>query len=221
VFDAPLFFRRQEMPVAKQSIPYLAGLGLAAAILGAFIGAWGWAPCLALAGFVGFFFRDPERRPPAGSGLIVAPADGRVISVESRAEGARVAIFLSLFNCHINRSPVAGTIVSAQHTPGRFRPAWDARVDRENERNHLTIRAADGTYGVTQIAGVLARRIVCARQPGDRLERGERFGLIQFGSRTDLTLPPGVTPVVAAGDRVRGGVTVVARAAGAPPGAHA
>ena len=208
------------MPLAKQSIPYLAGLGLLAALLGVFFGPWGWAPCVALAGFVAFFFRDPERRAPDGSGLILAPADGRVISVTNGPEGARVAIFLSLFNCHINRSPVAGTILSTQHTPGRFRPAWDARVDRENERNHLTIGAADGTYGVTQIAGVLARRIVCPRRPGDRLERGERIGLIQFGSRTDLHLPPGARPVVAAGDRVRGGLTVVARAAGAAAERH-
>jgi len=209
------------MPLAKQSIPYLTGLGLLAALLGVFFGPWGWAPCLALAGFVAFFFRDPERDAPEGTGLIVAPADGRVISVEDHPEGARVAIFLSLFNCHINRSPVAGTILSTRHTPGRFRPAWDARVDRENERNHLLIRGAEGEYGVTQIAGVLARRIVCPRRPGDRLERGERIGLIQFGSRTDLRLPPGVRPVVAAGDRVRGGVTVVARAAGAPAEARA
>lgn len=209
------------MPLARQSFPYLAGLGVAAALLGFLFGPWGWAPCVALAGFVAFFFRDPERRPPAGEGLIVAPADGRVISVEEGAGGARVAIFLSLFNCHINRSPVAGTILSARHTPGKFRPAWDARVDRENERNDLRIRAADGEYGVTQIAGVLARRIVCPRRPGDRLDRGERIGLIQFGSRTDLHLPPGARPVVAAGDRVRGGVTVVARTAAAPPEARA
>ena len=212
---------RALMPLARQSIPYLAGLGLAAAVLGYFVGPWGWAPCLALAGFVTFFFRDPERHPPAGDGLIVAPADGRVISVEHGSEGARVAIFLSLFNCHINRSPVAGTILTTLHTPGKFRPAWDARVDRENERNHLRIRATEGEFGVTQIAGVLARRIVCARRPGDRLERGERIGLIQFGSRTDLHLPPGVTPVVEAGDRVRGGVTVVARTAAGSPGARA
>ena len=203
------------MPLAKQSFPYLAGLVLAAVLLGLWLGPWGWAPCLALAGFVAFFFRDPERRSPEGSGLVLAPADGRVISVERAPGGFRVAIFLSLFNCHINRAPVAGEILSAQHTPGRFRPAWDARVDRENERNHLLIKAADGTYGVTQIAGVLARRIVCPRRKGDRVERGERIGLIQFGSRTDLHLPPHVTPVVAAGDRVRGGVTIVARAAGA------
>lgn len=209
------------MPLARQSIPYLAGLMLAAVPLGWFFGAWGWTPCLLLAGFVAFFFRDPERRAPAGTGLVVAPADGRVISVESTTEGARVAIFLSLFNCHINRSPVAGTILTARHTPGKFRPAWDARVDRENERNHLEIRAADGTYGVTQIAGVLARRIVCPRRPGDRLERGERIGLIQFGSRTDLYLPQGVVPAVAAGDRVRGGVTVVARQPAATPEARA
>lgn len=203
------------MPVAVQALPYLAAL-LAAAIVAGWLFGAGWAvPFFGAAGFVLFFFRDPERLSPQGEGLVVSPADGRVTEVERRADGARISIFLSVFNCHINRAPIASTVTSVRYTPGRFLPAWDARVPRENERNHLELRAADGDYGVTQIAGILARRIVCFRRTGDVVARGERLGLIQFGSRTDLHLPAGVEPVVRVGDRVRGAVTVLARRASA------
>jgi phosphatidylserine decarboxylase len=194
-------------------MPYLATCAIAALALGVPFGVWGWGPCALAAAFVAFFFRDPERVPPSDQGLVVSPADGRVTAVERDPAGARVAIFLSVFNCHINRSPVEGDVIAATYTPGRFRAAWDPRAGQENERNHLVIRAADGEYGVTQIAGVLARRIVCTTKPGARLRRGERIGLIQFGSRTDLHLPPGVDPVVRPGDRVRGASTVLARRA--------
>jgi len=199
------------MPLAVQSMPYLAALAIAGIVLGIPFGVRGWGPCLLVAAFVAFFFRDPERRTPEGEGLVVSPADGRVTAVEAGPSGTRVSIFLSVFNCHINRSPVDGEVIAATYSPGRFRPAWDPRVDRENERNHLVIRAADGEYGVTQIAGILARRIVCTRGAGSRVRRGERIGLIQFGSRTDLHLPPGVDPVVRPGDRVRGAISVLAR----------
>lgn len=202
------------MPFAKQAFPFVAVLLAGALLLGLMFGGPAAIPCLAAAAFVLFFFRDPERRSPGDEALVVAPADGRVTAVERPpAGGARVSIFLSLFNCHINRSPVSGTITEATHTPGRFRPAWAPDVDRVNERNHLVIRSGDGDYGVTQIAGVLARRIVCSKRVGDRVLRGERIGLIQFGSRTDLHLPPGVEPTVRPGDRVRGAVTVLARRA--------
>lgn len=197
--------------MAAQAIPFLLALAALALVPGYLFGPWGAAPALLLAAFIAYFFRDPDRRTPAGEGLVVSPADGRVTAVERRPEGARVSIFLSLFDCHINRAPVAGVVASARHTPGRFRPAWDPRVARENERNHLVIRAEDGEYGVTQIAGLLARRIVCAKRPGDAVRRGERIGLIQFGSRTDLHLPAGVEPEVRVGERVRGAVTVLAR----------
>ena len=201
------------MPLAVQSVPYIATCAIAAIALGIPFGAWGWVPCTLAAAFVAFFFRDPERITPAEQGLVVSPADGRVTEVERDEKGARVAIFLSVFNCHINRSPVDGEVITTTYTPGRFRVAWDPRAGRDTERNHVVIRAADGTYGVTQIAGILARRIVCTKGPGARLRRGERIGLIQFGSRTDLHLPPGVDPVVRPGDRVRGASTVLARRA--------
>ncbi len=201
------------MPVAVEAYPFLGVLAVIALILALALGAWAVLPVALLALFVLWFFRDPERQIPSGEGLILSPADGRVTGVEDEAGRARVTIFLSVFNCHINRSPVAGTIIDARYTPGRFRPAFDRRAGSDNERNHLTIRAADGEYGVTQVAGLLARRIVCRKRVGDALLRGERIGMIRFGSRTDLLLPPGVRPLVAVGDRVRGGLTIMARGA--------
>lgn len=203
------------MPVAREAYPFLLGLLAAAVLLGAILGPWGVVPVLVLFLFVLFFFRDPERVSPAGEGLVLSPADGRVTQVERTPHGARISVFLSLFDCHINRSPVEGTVREVTHTPGRFHPAWQGRASHENERNHLVISSRTGDYGVTQIAGVVARRIVCTRTIGDFVRRGERIGLIRFGSRTDLHLPPGVEPVVAVGDRVRGGVTVLAHEAAA------
>lgn len=201
------------MPVAVQAVPFLIGLGVLAAILGLAWGPWAASPVLVPALFVLLFFRDPERLSPSGAGLVLSPADGRVAEVERGPRGARVSIFLSILDCHINRSPVAGVVREVRYTRGRYHPAWQGRASSENERNHLEIAAPDGSsYGVTQVAGVLARRIVCTKKAGDAVERGERIGLIRFGSRTDLRLPPGVEPLVAVGDRVRGGLTVVASA---------
>ncbi len=201
------------MPVAVQAVPFLIASGALAVAFAAAFGPWGAVPALLLAIFALFFFRDPERRPPSGDGIILSPADGRVTAVDRGPWGARVSIFLSAFDCHINRSPVAGRVTEARHTPGRYHPAWQGRASSENERNHLVIRSAGGDYGVTQVAGVLARRIVCSKRAGDSVQRGERIGLIRFGSRTDLHLPGGVEPLVGVGDRVRGGETVVAREA--------
>jgi len=201
------------VPVAVQAVPFLVALMIAGLVLGFTLGSWGVVPIVLLALFVLFFFRDPERLPPEEEGLVVSPADGRVTEIRRAPEGTRVSVFLSLLDCHINRAPVSGVVREARHTPGRFHPAWQARASSENERNHLIIRAEAGDYGVTQVAGVLARRIVCTVRPGDVVRRGERIGLIRFGSRTDLLLPPGLEPLVTTGDRVRGGVTVMAREA--------
>jgi phosphatidylserine decarboxylase len=200
------------VPVAPQAYPFLLGAAALAALLGLLLGPLGAAPAVLAAAFILYFFRDPERVPPAGEGLVLAPADGRVTEVRRAPEGASISIFLSLFDCHINRSPVEGRVVSVRHTPGRFHPAWQGRASRENERNQLEIEAADGRYGVTQIAGVVARRIVCTKRAGDPVSRGERIGLIRFGSRTDLRLPAGVEPLVAIGQRVSGGRTILALA---------
>ena len=200
------------MPVAVQAIPFLAVLLAAGLVLGFAFGPWGAVPVIILAAFVLFFFRDPARRSPEGAGLVLSPADGRVSEIVRERQGVRVSIFLSVLDCHINRSPVGGKVREAKYTRGRFHPAWQGRASRENERNHLVIRSDSGDFGVTQVAGVLARRIVCTKKPGDEVMRGERIGLIRFGSRTDLHLPPGIEPLVAVGDRVRGGLTVMARA---------
>ncbi len=215
---APLLYAGVHVPVAAQAVPFLAVLLIAGFFLGFAFGPWGATPAVVLAAFVVFFFRDPERVPPAGEGLVLSPADGRVTEILRGREGARVSVFLSLFDCHVNRSPVGGTVREVVYTRGRFRPAWQDRASRENERNHLMIRSDSGDYGVTQVAGVVARRIVCTKGPGDAVGRGERIGLIRFGSRTDLHLPPGVEPLVAVGDRVMGGLTVMARALPAKQG---
>jgi phosphatidylserine decarboxylase len=171
---------------------------------------------LLLAAFMAYFFRDPRRNVPAESDLVVSPADGRVTRVEklSSADGGSptvVSIFLSPFDVHVNRSPIAGTVVDVTYTKGRFTAATSDNASLVNEQNALTIKGEKMTLVCKQIAGVLARRIVCWKRPGDRLELGERFGLIKFGSRTDLVLPPEVEVLVGVGTRVRGGVTVIGR----------
>jgi phosphatidylserine decarboxylase len=171
---------------------------------------------LLLAAFMAYFFRDPQRNVPAESDLVVSPADGRVTRVEklSEADGGSptvVSIFLSPFDVHINRAPIAGTVLDVTYTKGRFTAATSDNASLVNEQNALTIKGERMTLVCKQIAGVLARRIVCWKRPGDRLELGERFGLIKFGSRTDLVLPPEVEVLVSVGTRVRGGVTVIGR----------
>jgi len=165
------------------------------------------------------FFRDPERQAPTGEGLIVSPADGKVVSVEGikgdspfLGAATRVSIFLSPLDVHINRTPVEGRIEKITYQPGSFLAAYKEEASQRNEQNALTIVDNEGrTLGVVQIAGVLARRIICRATLGDRLTRGERFGLIMFGSRTDTYLPEGCQVEVAEGQRVRGGETVLAR----------
>lgn len=203
------------MRVASQALPFVIALTVLAILLGVFAGSVFAIPPFLAGLFVLYFFRDPDRISPSGEGLVLAPADGRVTSVETGPEGARVSIFLSLFDCHINRAPVTGRIRETCYTPGRYHPAWQERASSQNERNHVVIESGARIYGVTQVAGLLARRIVCSKGPGDEVRRGERIGLIQFGSRTDLHLPAGIVPSVSVGDRVYGGLTVMARV---PPG---
>ncbi|MXW71136.1 MAG: phosphatidylserine decarboxylase [Acidobacteria bacterium] len=177
--------------------------------------AWtGWA-LLAGAGFCVFFFRDPERRPPDEATALLAPADGRVTEAGPANEGEpgtqRVSIFLSILDVHVNRAPAAGEVRAVRYREGAFRAAFRKDAAERNERNELEMTTGRGTIRIRQIAGVVARRIVCRVRAGDRLARGERFGLIRFGSRTDLLLPAGVSLAVRPGDRVRGGLTVIGR----------
>jgi phosphatidylserine decarboxylase len=170
------------------------------------------------------FFRDPERTIPVDPNLIVSPADGRVVDVvEENLEGRavrRVSIFMSPFDVHVNRSPIAGTIGSVVYRAGSFHMASQARASVENEQNIFTVRGGTDEIMVKQIAGVLARRIVFWKKPGDEIGRGERVGLIKFGSRVDVAMDPQVELRVRVGDRVRAGTSVLGGIpADAPPSA--
>lgn len=164
-----------------------------------------------LAGFMAFFFRDPVRAIPDDASAVVSAADGRVTRIDDTPEGKVVSVFLSPLDVHINRSPIAGEIIRVDYVKGRKSPATSDSASFVNERNSLTIEGESATIVCTQIAGILARRIVCWKSKGDRLAAGERFGLIKFSSRTDLLMPASVNVLVKVGDRVKGGETVIAR----------
>lgn len=165
-----------------------------------------------LAGAVGFFFRDPERNPPAESGAILAPADGRVVRIGPAVDGQKgteVSIFLSLLDVHINRSPCAGRIEEVLSSRGGYRIAWKEEASRKNARTVIHMKGAPGDIFVRQVAGILARQIVTWVRPGQEVLAGERIGMIRFGSRVDLLLPDGVLPRVQMGDQVRGGESII------------
>jgi phosphatidylserine decarboxylase len=171
-----------------------------------------------LAVFSAFFFRDPLRVPPGGSGLVVAPADGRVISIDEVEEptvlggpATRIATFLSVFDVHVQRAPASGRVVHRSYQPGRYLAAWNPRASQENEQASLGIATERDRLLVRQIAGLVARRVVTDPDEGDLLEQGERIGLIRFGSRVDVYLPIHYDVLCEKGDRVKGGSTVVAR----------
>ncbi|MBW3244455.1 phosphatidylserine decarboxylase [Epibacterium sp. DP7N7-1] len=175
-----------------------------------------------------YFFRDPERVTPARPGLVVSPADGVISLIEPAIPPAelglpdvpltRVSVFMSVFNCHVNRAPVAGEVTAVAYRPGKFFNASLDKASADNERNSLAIRMEDGRdLAVVQIAGLVARRIVCFVKPGAHLDRGTRFGLIRFGSRLDVYLPEGVTPLVDLGQTMVAGETVIADLTAAAP----
>src|SRR5204862_5491852 len=191
------------VPIILAAAPFLFGYWLLALLL------------LALAAFMAFFFRDPHRSIPIEPGIVVAPADGRVTIVRL-ADGhekpeSLISIFLSPLDVHINRAPIAGEIVDIAYKTGKFVMATKAEARLLNEQNMLIIRGEALTVKCTQIAGILARRIVCWKRKGERVKCGERFGMIKFGSRTDLLLPPTVEVLVHEGTHVRGGETIVGR----------
>ena len=199
------------LPIASEGWPLILP-GFALAVLCALLH---WraaaAGAFALALFVTWFFRDPARVIPADPAAIVSPADGKVVVVEPGAAGAQISIFLSVFNVHVNRTPVAGEVVAVERHAGKFLAAWNHAASTENARASVTVRTPRGDVRFVQVTGLIARRIVCHLAPGDRVERGERYGLIRFGSRVDLFLPPGAEPAVRIGDRLRGGADVIAR----------
>lgn len=207
------------MSIAREGYPLVVTVALAAIVVWAL--GWGVAGAVLslMAVAVAAFFRDPERHIPDADGLIVAPADGRVVSIAdvkgndgSAKAATRVSIFLSPLDVHINRIPVAGKVEDVDYRKGRFLAAYKEEASERNERNALDVVDDQGRkIGVVQIAGVLARRIVCRVRPGDSLKRGERFGLIMFGSRTDTYLPSACRIEVSEGQRVKGGETVLGR----------
>lgn len=204
-------FHVKKLRIVKESIPYILvpGLiGVAAAVFGfLYVAAFLFVVTL----FMAFFFRDPKRVPPSDPDVVVSPADGRVTRVEHSDSGNVISIFLSPLDVHINRSPIPGKIVDMIYSPGKFLMATNEKASLVNEQNALTIQGEKITVVCKQIAGILARRVVCWKRKGDNLGLGERFGMIKFSSRTDVLLPTNVQITVKEGQRVRGGTTVIGR----------
>lgn len=162
--------------------------------------------------FLLFFFRDPKRNPPSDPSIIVSPADGKVIEIKEEDGIVRVTVFMSLWDVHVNRVPYGGEVVSVEYRPGKFMPAYKPETHSENEQNIVTIRSDIGEYRFRQIAGILARRVVCHLKPGQKVATGERCGVVKFGSRAEVELPSDkVEVIVTPGDRVRAGCTVIAK----------
>lgn len=212
--------------MAKEGIPFITlflVLALAFASLGYLVGGAGlWAAAalsLLLAAFMAFFFRDPERECATGEGVVVSPADGRVLSIAPLDPNAgepatQISIFLSPLDVHINRSPIAGEIIDVVYKPGAFHVASRDIASVENEQNIVTVRGDRVTVVFRQIAGALARRVVFWKKKGDRVELGERIGLMKFSSRMDVVMPREVEVLVRKGQRVVGGITVIGRVRG-------
>ena len=168
--------------------------------------------------FMLYFFRDPERKVPQEDGIVVAPADGKVIVASDVEEikyfnetRPQVSIFMNLFNVHVNRAPVDGNVVMVKHNKGKFMAAFKEDASFQNENTEMVIENGHGKTLVRQVAGLIARRTVCRAAPGDKLRHGERFGIIKFSSRVDTVLPEGYRITVKPGDKVRAGETIIAR----------
>lgn len=213
--------RPRQYFIAREGFPFIATALFAALALkfaGLGVGAW---ILIGVAGFVAFFFRNPERDIPAEEGLILAPADGRILSVtpdarapHTGAVSTKVSIFMSVMNVHINRIPVTARVKQVIYSPGSFFVASLDKASEKNERNLLVLEDDKGReFVMVQIAGLVARRIVCYARVGDFFPRGERFGLIRFGSRVDLYLPPEAVALARAGEKVKGGETMIGRLA--------
>ena len=207
-------------PLHKEGPKFVALFAVATLVL-----TWLWPPLFWLGAVLTiwcyYFFRDPVRVTPMADGLVVSPADGEVSLVEpaippaelglGREPRVRVSVFMSVFDCHVNRAPVPGTVTAIHYRPGKFLSAELDKASEDNERNALVIRTPDGVdLAVVQIAGLVARRILCEVREGAALERGDRFGMIRFGSRLDVYLPDGTAPRVAVGQRCIAGETVLA-----------
>ncbi len=171
---------------------------------------WAGAPFYVLALFCLWFFRDPEREIPTGP-VAVSPADGKVVRIRRKPEGAQLCIFLNVFDVHVNRSPIAGKVTAVEYNKGKFLVASKDEASYENERNTMTVDNGQSSVRFSQIAGLIARRIVCTKNPGDYVTMGERIGLIKFGSRVDVDFGPEWEITVREGERVSAGSSVVAK----------
>lgn len=204
------------IPVASEGWPFIIPLAVITGLL--FLVGWKntGVVLLVLTLFVLFFFRDPERKVPEGNGLVVSPADGRVIVIKDiyeptylKQDVQQISIFLSVFNVHVNRAPIGGTIEQVKYNPGKFHVASVDKASLDNEQTAMVITDGKRKVLVKQIAGLIARRIVCYARPGDRITTGERYGLIRFGSRVDLFLPKDAEIKVKVGDRVTGARDII------------
>jgi phosphatidylserine decarboxylase len=217
--------RRQITPIHPEGYVFIAAFAVATVIL-----FWIWDPLgwigLILTLWCAYFFRDPVRVTPVDETLIISPADGVVCSVGAytpppelglgETPMTRVSIFMSVFDCHVNRTPVDGRVVRVAYKPGLFVNADLDKASEDNERNGFVIESPRGIFGVVQIAGLIARRIVSFSKEGDSLAAGERIGLIRFGSRVDVYMPPGCAPLVAVGSKAVAGETIIAEFGLAP-----
>jgi phosphatidylserine decarboxylase len=211
--------RKQLTPVHPEGYIFVAGFALATLILGSFIGPLFWIGTIATL-WCAYFFRDPVRHTPLDENLVVSPADGIICSIGYFAPPPelglgqdpmqRVSIFMSVFDCHVNRAPVAGRVTKIAYRPGAFINADLDKASEKNERNGLVIEKGGGRFGVVQIAGFLARRIVCFVRQGEVIGAGDRFGLIRFGSRVDVYLPGAARPLVTIGSKAIAGETALA-----------
>ena len=203
--------------IVREGFPFIIPLG--AVTLGAFFAGFTrlFALLLLLTLFVSWFFRNPERKTPEGQRLVISPADGKVIRVEETASDElpgfsfeKISVFMNVFNVHVNRAPCSGEVFSIRYRAGKFLSANLDKASELNERNAVLMRTADGREIITvQIAGLIARRIVCWLKEGMQVQKGERFGLIRFGSRVEVFLPLGSTILVRVGDKVRAGETPI------------
>ena len=219
--------RSQFAPVTPEGYPFIGAFAFVSLVLFWLWSPLGWLGTLATI-WCAYFFRDPPRVTPVRDGLVVAPADGRVSQVTSAVPPPalgfggkplpRISIFMSVFDCHVNRSPVAGKVEKIVYQPGKFLNADLDKASADNERNSLVIVTAGARVAVVQIAGLVARRIVCFVREGQPIGAGERFGMIRFGSRLDIYLPEGTAPKVAVGQTTIGGETVLADLRGSDGG---
>jgi phosphatidylserine decarboxylase len=212
------------MHFAREGYPFMLGTAVLAALAWgavAVTGSWTIVPAsllTLLTAFVFYFFRDPEREIPSGEGVVISPGDGKIIDIREVDESSfiggpcrRITIFLSIFNVHVQRAPVSGDVAHREYRPGEFAVAWHPKASEKNEQASLGLIAGGHRVLVRQIAGLIARRIVTYPEQGGQVERGERIGLIRFGSRVDLFMPLDWSLDCAVGDKVAGGSTVLAR----------